>query len=93
VARNNQNGTTSSIYNANNMPAWAGIEGAFVRASGISLYSNNKLGIIDYQAIPTGTHTIGYIYGGIYSNAVGWSPSTNPTLASDTVYRVNIIKN
>ncbi len=92
VAHNNSNGTTSSIYNANGMPAWVGSEGIFVKAQGVNTYKNNPLGIIDYNQLPNGNHVIGYIYGGIYSNNVQWNPPQNPTTASAKVYKVMVNK-
>lgn len=96
ILRNNKTNVTSAIYNPTPLPKYVGAEGIFIRASNIPLYQNNtsKLGIINYNNIPTNTPTtIGYIYGGILSNASESDSSGNPTIASGKVYKVTITKN
>jgi hypothetical protein len=95
VLRNNKTNVTSATYNPTALPQYVGAEGVFIRAANMPLYQNNssKLGIMNYNSIPTNTPTtIGYIYGGILSNANESDSSGNPTIASGKVYKVTITK-
>lgn len=88
VARN-KNMQSSAIYNPTGMPTWVGSEGIFVLANDVPLYNNNVHDIIDFNKLKKGKQLLGYIYGGILSDNVGWS-SGNPTIASCTVYKVYV---
>lgn len=93
IIQRSNNGQTSFIYNADSLPAYIGAEGVFIPTAGLPQYNNNVLGIIDFDKLPTGKSLVGYIYGGILSNAPQWNfPGNNPTLASSKVYRVLIQK-
>lgn len=90
-----KNGTTSVAYNPTGMPGYLGAEAAFIRDAKLPMYNGNNLDIVDYRKMKTGDkQAIGYIYGGIVSNLPQWSSSnpTNPTQASNKVYRVYINK-
>lgn len=80
---------SGAIYNPTGMPTWVGSEGVFFLAKDVPLYNNNTHGIIDFKKLKKGKQLLGYIYGGILSDNIGWS-SGNPTIASCTVYKVYV---
>jgi hypothetical protein len=89
---------TSAIYNPSGTPGYVAAEGAFIHSSDAPIYKKNKLGIIDYNKVKKGKQLLGYIYGGIHSDAPQWNnvPSDttklNITYASHKVYKVWIEK-
>jgi hypothetical protein len=94
IIQRNNNGQSSFSYNTDSLPSFVGAEGVFVQSPKLTQYNNNTLGILDFDKLPTGKTLVGYIYGGILSNAPQWNyPGNNPTLASSKVYRVWIQKN
>jgi hypothetical protein len=92
ISKNNRTNITTETLNPTSTPTYMGSEGIFIPAPSVPMYNTN-LGIINYNALPTGTpRLIGYIYGGIVSNSPKWNGSSNPTLPSKMVYEVYFTK-
>jgi hypothetical protein len=92
ISKNNRTNITTETLNPTGTPTYMGSEGIFIPAPSVPMYNTN-LGIINYNALPTGTpRLIGYIYGGIVSNSPKWNGSSNPTLPSKMVYEVYFTK-
>jgi hypothetical protein len=91
ICRDNKAATTSIAYNPARLPARVGAEGAFIHTKDIPRYRGNNLDVIDARKLKAGKKIlVGYIYGGIYSNAPEEDDQTNPTTASNNLYRVYI---
>ncbi|HEU4717811.1 MAG TPA: hypothetical protein VFU15_08250 [Bacteroidia bacterium] len=86
--------TTSAIYNPSEMPNFVGAEGIFIRANTAPAYHGNGYDIADIRAIPANQGVlVGYIFGGIVSNAPeSTTNSCNPTAPSNVVYEVRMYK-
>lgn len=91
VARqsNGNSYTSTAIYDANGMPIRMGAEAAFVPVGNLSnsYYYNNTYNIFNYDVLPSGSTTLGYIYGGITCDSVQ-SSNTKPANATNAVYKV-----
>ncbi len=91
ISKNNRTNITTEIVNSVTLPTYMGSEGVFIPAPNIPMYNANY-NVINYSAIPAGKPTlVGYIYGGIVSNAPSWG-ATNPTIPSNMVYEVYLTK-
>ncbi|RYD55545.1 MAG: hypothetical protein EOP56_15640 [Sphingobacteriales bacterium] len=91
ICRDNKALTTNLAYNPNPLPAMVGAEGAFIHEKGTPRYKGNNLEVIDYRKLKAGEkQLVGYIYGGILSNAPEWGDPSNPTRPSSNVYKVFI---
>ncbi len=74
------------------MPAFLGAGSEFIPNEALPRYENGVYKLDDFGADTT---MVGYIYGGIKSSAqnVFWSNADTPSIASNIVYKVKLIKN
>ncbi len=82
---------TESVFSTQ-MPTYVGAGAKFFLSDSIAEYAT---GIVDLSALPpTGTFTVGYIFGGIESPIPNTFPgNTGVTSASNTIYRVLFVNN
>lgn len=73
------------------MPGLLGAGSEWIRNESLKVFAN---GVIDYDALPTGSTLLGYIFGGIESTApnIFWSNSGKQSTAQATLFKVLIIK-
>lgn len=84
--------TTATKYNPTPLFNYIGAEGLFIPApSSNNWFYNSAYNIVNYDNLPSGKTLVGYIYGGIVSNAPQ-SGGSNPTNASGGLYKVYINK-
>jgi hypothetical protein len=85
---------STSIYDPNGMPALIGAEATFIPASNLqsSYYVNANYKILNYDALPSGTTFLGYMFGGITCDSVQSNPPSKPAYAINQVYKINFVK-
>ncbi len=83
------NGTTQELMLPSQLPGLYGAEAAFFPAPGLPQYAN---GVIKLDQL-TGATTLGYMYGGIVSNAgLAANPATQ-TFASNALFQITLVPN
>jgi hypothetical protein len=73
------------------MPGLLGAGSEWIKNEALPAYEN---GVIDFDKLPTGTTSLGYIFGGIESTApnIFWSNSGKQSTAQATLFKVLITK-
>jgi hypothetical protein len=90
VTRDNNSNMTETKMETE-MPALLGSAAELILSDDLPIYNNEVVRLND---LPSDTTFIGYIYGGIASTApnVFFSNATNPSSASNTVFRVYLVQ-
>lgn len=84
-------GTSEYPQTTTTLPGYIGANAAFIINPSVVLYGGTTE-VIDFSRLPTGKSLIGWMYGGIESQAQQ-SSGLYPTVASSTVYEVWLQKN